>query len=130
MSDSSRYPEHLLPIAGEVPETNERFAELREEYLLNFGYHTARAYWGDLQDLYLWAAERGKDVLNLTPRDFTQYMALHRRRGYSENTIRRKITAVRGLYELLESQGHQVNLPRYRLPRRSSVRPQSRNVDC
>ena len=123
MSESPRYPENLLPIAGQLPETYVRFAERCEEYLIGYGYHTARAYWGDLQDLYRWASERGKDVLNLTPRDFTQYMALHRRRDYSENTIRRKITAVRGLYELLESQRHQVNLPRYRLPRRSSVRP-------
>jgi hypothetical protein len=58
----------LLPIAGQPPETYVRFAELREEYLLGYGYHTARAYWGDLHDLYLWATERGKDVLNLTQR--------------------------------------------------------------
>jgi site-specific recombinase XerD len=123
VSESSRYPEHLLPIAGQLPETYTRFADLREEYLLGYGYHTARAYWGDLQELYLWAAERGKDVLNLTQREFTQWVALHRRRGYSENTIRRRLTAARGLYTLLASDGLQVSSPRYRPPRTSNTKP-------
>ena len=121
MSDRPRYPEHLLPIAGEMPETHARFAELREEYLLGYGYHTARAYWGDLQDLYLWAAERGKDVLSLTQRDFSKYVALLRRRNYSENTIRRRITAARGLYEVSRAEGAEARLPQYR-PTRSKER--------
>jgi hypothetical protein len=48
-------------------------------------------------------------------------VALHRRRGYSENTIRRKITAVRGLYEVLRAQGEEVVVPRYRLARSKVV---------
>ena len=52
-----------------------RFADLREESLLGYGYHTALAYWGDLEGLHDWAAERRKDVLNLTQRDFTPYVS-------------------------------------------------------
>lgn len=52
-----------------------RFADLREESLPGYGYHIARAYWGDLEGLHDWAAERRKDVLNLTQRDFTQYVS-------------------------------------------------------
>jgi site-specific recombinase XerD len=39
----------------------------------------------------------GKDVLVLTEKDIRQYVALLRRRYYSENTIRRRITALRKL---------------------------------
>lgn len=42
-------------------------------------YNSARAYWGDLDDLYRWAEDRTKDVLALTEKDVTQYLALLRR---------------------------------------------------
>lgn len=92
-----RYPESEMPVAGELPERWRRFAELREDYLLNYGYNTARAYWGDLQHLAEWADERGLDVLALMERDIKQYVALLRRRNYSESTIRRRLTTFRGL---------------------------------
>lgn len=66
---------------------------IREELLLGYGYNTARAYWGDLEDLFWWAENRGKDLLNLSEKDFKQYCALLRRRGYSESTIRRRGTS-------------------------------------
>lgn len=101
MIDSPRYPEGGSPFRGEQPERHRRFAELREEFLLNYGYNTARAYWGDLDDLLLWALERDKDVLQLTSADITRYLALLKRRRYSPNTVRRRKTAFRGFYRLV-----------------------------
>jgi hypothetical protein len=68
-----------------------RFADLREAILLDYGYNTARAYWGDLESFWWWAKERGKDIFALTDQDARQYKALLRRRQYSENTIRRQM---------------------------------------
>lgn len=80
-----------------VPEHWQRFFELREELLLDYGYNTARAYWADLQDWFEWAVERDKDVLALTVADQKQYCALLRRRKYSKNTIRRRQATMRRL---------------------------------
>ncbi len=82
-----------------MPERDRRFAELREEYLLNYGRNTARAYWVDLDDLLIWA-ERDKDVLRLTSEDIKRYLTRMKRRKYSPNTIRRRKTAFRGFYRL------------------------------
>ena len=73
-----------------IPDRWQRFFDLREDLLLGYGYNTARAYWSDLQDWFEWATARDRDVLNLTAKDRTQYIALLRRRGYSESTIRRR----------------------------------------
>lgn len=81
-----------------------RFFELREDLLLNYGYNTARAYWSDLDSWFWWAVERDKDVLHLTEGDVKQYVALLRRRKYSESTIRRRKTALRLLTTIQESQ--------------------------
>jgi len=81
----------------EVPEHWQRFFDLREELLLDYGYNTARAYWADLQDWFEWAVARDKDVLALSERDEKQYYALLRRRGYSESTVRRRRTSLRFL---------------------------------
>lgn len=92
-----------------LPEAWQRFFDLREELLVGYGYNTARAYWGDLQDWFEWAVERDKDILNLTEKDQKQYFALLRRRKYSENTIRRRRTAIRLLYRSEEAavrEGH------------------------
>lgn len=43
MEFAPTYPE-------DVPEHWQRFFDLPEEVLLNYGYNTARAYWADLQD--------------------------------------------------------------------------------
>lgn len=86
---------------GDIPESWQRFFDLREDLLLDYGYNTARAYWGDLQDWFDWAVERDKDVLALTENDVKQYCALLRRRKYSESTIRRRLTSLRHLYARL-----------------------------
>lgn len=83
----------------EIRESWQRFFDLRESVCLNYGYNTARAYWGDLDDWFRWAIERHKDVLNLTEKDQKQYYALLRRRKYSESTIRRRRTALRLLMQ-------------------------------
>ncbi|MBB3632953.1 MULTISPECIES: site-specific integrase [unclassified Mycolicibacterium] len=102
---SGLYPENLLPlIREELPASYAAFAELREQVLLEYRYPTARAYWGDLDDIYRWAIERDKDVLALSEKDIRQYVTLLRRRQYSDNTIRRRVTALRKLYDLLRAE--------------------------
>lgn len=95
----ARYPENRMEWAPETPTEWAEFADRRESLLLGYGYNTARAYWADLQDWFEWSLRRGKDVLALTERDKKEYIALLRRRGYSESTIRRRKTSIR----LLES---------------------------
>lgn len=90
-----RYPDDSMPFAPEIPERWREFADRREALLINYGYNTARAYWTDLQDWFEWAVARDKDVLALTEKDKKQYVALLRRRGYSENTIRRRTVSLR-----------------------------------
>lgn len=96
--DETRYPDSSMPFAPKLAPEWQRFADLREDVLLDYGRNTARAYWADLQDAFEWAAARDKDILRLTRKDLRQYVALHRRRGYAETTIRRRITALRLLY--------------------------------
>lgn len=105
MANDDRYPEHLMEFAPTLPPEWQQFADLREELLLGYGYHTARAYWGDLQDWFEWAVEHDKDVLALTEGDIRQYIALHRRRDYSESTIRRRVTSLRLLYDVACQRG-------------------------
>jgi site-specific recombinase XerC len=96
------YPDNQMTFAPaypeDIPEHWQRFFELREDLLLNYENHnTVRAYWGDLDDWFHWAAERDKNVLMLSDRDIKQYVALLRRRRYSENTIRRRTSILRRL---------------------------------
>ncbi|MFV0434097.1 MAG: site-specific integrase [Leucobacter sp.] len=92
---TERYPDNQMEYAQEIPARWIEFADRREELLLNYGYNTARAYWADLQDWFEWAVKRDKDVLVLNEKDRKQYVALLRRRKYSENTIRRRLVALR-----------------------------------
>ena len=85
-----RYPESEHPFHAGLAQRNQRFADQREEFLLGYGYNTARAYWGDLEDIKDWAEGRGFKVLELTEAQFKQYLARMKRRGYSPNTIRRR----------------------------------------
>lgn len=105
------YPDNLLPVIRELEVTCRRFAELREQVLLDHTYNTARAYWGDLDDTFRWAAERNKDVLALSEKDIRQYLALLRRRKYSENTVRRRVTALRKLYDQAIESGERTDNP-------------------
>lgn len=99
----ARYPENqkmFVPKPEEPLRAHwQRFFDLREDLLLNYGYNTARAYWTDLDGWFRWAIERDKDILNLSEKDIRRYLALLRRRGYSESTIRRRVTALRLIYD-------------------------------
>lgn len=99
------YPDHLLPVISARQVDYGRFAEIRESVLLNYGQNTARAYWGDLDDVFWWAQAREKDVLELSEKDVRHYVALLRRRKYSESTIRRRVTALRKFYDELVARG-------------------------
>lgn len=92
-----RYPENRSPIRAQLLERHRGFAELREEYLLGYCYNTARAYWGDLEDLFDWAESESLDVLGLTAVEIARYLAGMQKAGYSSNTIRRRRTAIAGL---------------------------------
>lgn len=87
-----------MPFAPAIPARWQEFVDRRETLLLGYTYNTARAYWADLQDWFEWAVDRNKDVLALTERDKTQYVALLRRRKYSEHTIRRRLVVLRLLH--------------------------------
>ena len=53
---SGFYPENLLPLIKDEPQPPyEAFAELREQVLVDYRYNTARAYWADLDDVYMWS---------------------------------------------------------------------------
>ena len=87
---SVRYPEDRSPFRAELEERYERFAQLREDFLVNYQYETARAYWGDLEHLNDWCMERKLDILELSEKDLKRYLAWMRRRGYSPATVRRR----------------------------------------
>ncbi|MBZ4488106.1 site-specific integrase [Microbacterium sp. cx-55] len=93
--ESERYPENHMQFVPDIPNQWQEFADRREALLLDYGYNTARAYWADLQDWFEWAVARDKNVLTLTESDRTQYVALLRRRKYSESTIRRRLVVLR-----------------------------------
>jgi hypothetical protein len=98
---STRYPDYDMPFVGSQEEQDGRFAESVEAFLVNYGYNTARAYRADLEDIYLWAAERGLDFFELTEAQMRQYQALLRRRKYSEGTVRRRGTAWRSFSQTI-----------------------------
>jgi integrase/recombinase XerD len=79
---------------------HQRYAALRDEFVINLTYNTARAYASDLDHLFDWALARGKDVLALTSSDIELYLAGLLQRPYTANTITRKRTALRGFYDL------------------------------
>ncbi len=103
--DSDRYPENLKQFMPEVPPQWQRFAELREDLLLDYCYNTARAYWGDLEHVFDWCLEHEKDIFALSEKDIRQYLTLLRRRKYSESTLRRRVTVLRAFYRLLLREG-------------------------
>lgn len=106
-----RYPDRHFAFGSELPDRWTKFVEVREDLLLDYGYDTARAYWSDLQHAYEWAAGHDKDILKLTQKDIRAYVALHRRRKYSETSIRRRVTALRLLYGLLVREGDRPDNP-------------------
>jgi len=113
--DDRRYPDDRMEFANPLLAEWQQFADLREGVLLDYSYNTARAYWADLQDTFEWAVERDKSILELTEKDLRQYVGLHRRRGYSENTIRRRITTLRLFYRAVISAGVRLDNPADRI---------------
>jgi site-specific recombinase XerD len=94
-----------------VGRDHQRYAALRDEYVVNLGYNTARAYAGDLNQLFDWALARGTDVLDLTSREITLYVESLLDHHYSANTVARKRTALRGFYALAVSKQARADSP-------------------
>jgi site-specific recombinase XerD len=100
-----RYPKQDAMFKPDLAARFDLFADIREDFLLGFGYNTARAYWADLDDLLFWAAEAGLDPLALTEGHIKSYMRVLTERGYSSSTLRRRRTAFRGFYEVVRQRG-------------------------
>jgi site-specific recombinase XerD len=83
-----------------LPLHDERYAAIRDEFVVRFKYHTARAYAADLDHLRQWAATSRLDVIALETPDIERYVAVLAQQRYSPNTLRRKRTAIRGFYSL------------------------------
>jgi site-specific recombinase XerD len=79
---------------------DQRYAALRDEFVVGFRYQTARAYAADLDHLFGWAKAAKLDVLGLSVGDIERYVAELHAQEYSPNTMVRKRTALRGFYAL------------------------------
>jgi site-specific recombinase XerD len=95
-----RYLQSRSRARGELGRRHQRFATLRDEFVINLTYNTARAYASDLDHLFDWALAHNKDVLELSAADLQLYLAGLVQRPYTANTITRKRTALRGFYDL------------------------------
>jgi site-specific recombinase XerD len=95
-----RYLETRSGARSALRPPDQRYAALRDEFVVGFGYHTARAYAGDLDHLFGWAAASELDIVGLTVRDIKRYVASLHSQKYSPNTLIRKRTALRGFYAL------------------------------
>lgn len=104
---SQLYPQHLLPIIREISERADRFDLLRERMLLPYHHNTARAYWGDLEHWRDWCQEQGNHVDSLHPTsgDIERYLREILDRGYSPNTAARRLTALRGFFNIVIGSG-------------------------
>lgn len=105
-SDASvYYPENESMLRGDLVVRYERFADLREQYLLGFGYQTARAYWGDLEHFHDWSVEHEVNVLAPTPGDVRAYLNELLAVDYSPNTAARRRTTLRAFYTVVIAEG-------------------------
>lgn len=102
---SAYYPENESMLRAELIVRYERFAELREQYLLGFGYQTARAYWGDLEHFHDWCLEHEVDMLGPTPGDIRCYLIELLAMHYSPNTVARRRTTLRAFYKVVIEEG-------------------------
>jgi len=96
----ARYLGSRSPLRSDLEPRDQRYAALRDEFVIGFGYQTARAYAGDLDHLFDWAAATKLDVLALTDSDIERYVADLQSQKYTANTLIRKRTALRGFYSL------------------------------
>lgn len=94
------YPQHLGTVIRELPGQADEFDLIREELLAGYGYHTARAYWGDLEHWRDWCLEQEPAVepLRATTADVKRYLDQMGEAGYSPNTRARRLTMLRILY--------------------------------
>jgi site-specific recombinase XerD len=95
-----RYLNSRALARSEVHPRDQRYAALRDEYVIGFRYQTARAYAADLDHLFDWATADGLDVIGLTAADIERYVAALSSQQYAPNTMVRKRTALRGFYSL------------------------------
>jgi site-specific recombinase XerD len=90
---------------------HQRYATLRDEFVIGFRYQTARAYAADLDHLFTWTLALGLDVMDLTDRDIERYVAKLKVENFSPNTMIRKRTALRGFYSLATATQARTNSP-------------------
>jgi site-specific recombinase XerD len=106
-----RYLATRSPERSDLAPEDQRFAALRDELIVNLKYNTARAYAGDLDHLHAWAAQREKQVLDLSTADLTTYLAGLISHPYTPNTIVRKRTALTGFYDLAVAKAARTDSP-------------------
>jgi site-specific recombinase XerD len=95
-----RYLETRSRPRAALDRSHQRFAALRDEFIVYLKYNTARAYASDLDHLFDWALARDKSVFELSPQDLGTYLTTLVERPYTANTLVRKRTALQGFYEL------------------------------
>ena len=92
---TDRYPKAHACFSHELGVGQGSFEDLREDFLLDFGYQTARAYWSDLDDWLCWCHARGLDALDVNGSSVDRYMHSLKKAGYADNTMRRRRMTLR-----------------------------------
>ena len=92
---SARYPRASAMFPAPLEEMYQRFADEREDFLLDYGYNTARAYWVDLDDWLLWCVRHDSDPLGLVDSVIDAYLADLQQAGYAHSTRRRRESTLR-----------------------------------
>lgn len=120
------YPEDQSPFRAERPVLSERFAAAREAILLDYDFHTAVAYWGDLDDLRWWCLSEDVDILAPGAGDIERYLDQLAQQRYSPNTIARRLTTFRIFYDYLVGEGELASSPVAGMHRLRPVRSRKR----
>ena len=71
----------------------------------NFSENTVRAYATDIEAYLAWVRREGVLAASISHRSLRRYLAELTRAGYSTRTVNRHLSAIRGLYKWLISQG-------------------------
>jgi integrase/recombinase XerD len=71
----------------------------------NFSENTVRAYATDIEAYLAWVRREGLTAASISHRSLRRYLAELTRAGYSTRTVNRHLSAIRGLYKWLVSQG-------------------------
>ncbi len=96
-----RYPEHLMFFGGSHVPVDPEFARRREEFLLDFAYSTARAYWADLQSFYEWCAADSLDWSSVGILELDGWSDCLNSDGYSAGAVRRRVSVARRFLRVL-----------------------------